>query len=55
MYSTLFIEYTTSNELQVGISIDGAAIGLFFAGIATGSLKGDYDDYVEARREPWHR
>jgi hypothetical protein len=50
MASSLFIEYSTTNELRIGIKLDAALFVGVIAGVTIGVLKGKYDDHIEGRR-----
>jgi hypothetical protein len=43
LYSSLFFEYTTQDELKIGVSLDPAIVGSIITGITVGVLKGKAD------------
>ena len=50
MYSSLFFEYTTLNELTIGITLDAVILGaVVVVGAAIGILKGKYDNIEKER------
>ena len=59
MASSLFIEYSTTNELKIGIKLDAALLVAAIAAVTAGILKGEYDDHIEDQRRdgyipPWY-
>jgi hypothetical protein len=51
MHSSLFIEYTSTNKLRIGINLDISIFVAVITGVAIGISKGKYDDYLKDRQE----
>jgi hypothetical protein len=50
MASSLFIEYSTTNELRIGIKLDAALFVGVIADVTIGISKGKYNDHIEDQR-----
>jgi hypothetical protein len=54
-HSSLFLEYTTSNEFKIGVTLEPMVLGVVITGFAIGILKGEYEQKKEEQERMWNK